>query len=292
MSAARSKLEETRLRELAREYKRQGYRVTLEPEPKELPRQLRGFQPDLIATSDEESVVVEVKSRQTLAESTEILGLARVVRDMPSWRFDLIMTNPKDAETLVEARPPQPELVRQRADNVASLLDTGNLEAALLLAWSAMEGAVRTLGSELVPDSSSRPISYLLRALYSQGNISQRQFEFLDSLEDVRNAISHGLPVDLPTAVEVARLSRLAVDLLDPDRASVQDMVDWFFDSYEDPAHHVPFEGEYVYYAGGPYNALEELQEQFPNANEEDLQEASEVIESQGFDWVKSGQYP
>jgi hypothetical protein len=37
----------------------------------------------------------------------------------------------------------------------------------------------------------------------------------------------------------------------------------WFFANYEDPAENTPYEGEYVYIWGGPYDAQEELSQEF-----------------------------
>lgn len=71
-------------------------------------------------------------------------------------------------------------------------------------------------------------------------------------------------------------------------------MVDWFFEHYENPAHGVPYEsreGGYQYVFGGPYDAREELQESFPYAAPEDIEEAVEAIERESLEWVKKGQY-
>jgi PIN like domain len=74
----------------------------------------------------------------------------------------------------------------------------------------------------------------------------------------------------------------------------VKQMMVWFFENYEDPAQGVPFEsaeGGYQYVNGGPYNALEELMQQFPDAPEDALLEAGELIENEGWEWVKRGDY-
>jgi len=71
-------------------------------------------------------------------------------------------------------------------------------------------------------------------------------------------------------------------------------MVKWFFDNYEDPANGVPFdseEGGYQFVFGGPYYAKDELEEKFPEASEEDIEEAVDYINPFGWEWVKVGEY-
>src|SRR5436190_22863895 len=74
----------------------------------------------------------------------------------------------------------------------------------------------------------------------------------------------------------------------------VDDVVDaivkWFFENYEDPANETPWtEGEYVYIWGGPYDAREELEENFYTTAPELLETALEKIEADGVEWAPSG---
>jgi hypothetical protein len=50
------------LRQYADWYSRQGYQVSVEPPPRELPEFLRTLAPDLIAHRDGENIVVEIKT--------------------------------------------------------------------------------------------------------------------------------------------------------------------------------------------------------------------------------------
>jgi len=72
---------------------------------------------------------------------------------------------------------------------------------------------------------------------------------------------------------------------------SVAAMVDWFFDTYEDPVENTPHdsqEGGYQYIWGGPYSAWEELEAKFPEANEQHIARAVEMIERCGTtEWTK-----
>jgi len=73
----------------------------------------------------------------------------------------------------------------------------------------------------------------------------------------------------------------------------INEMTEWFFENYEDPANGVPYdgrEGGYQYINGGPFDPQEILSEQFPEY-EEFIDEATSQIYPQGDEWVKKGDY-
>jgi hypothetical protein len=78
------------------------------------------------------------------------------------------------------------------------------------------------------------------------------------------------------------------------ESALVDEMIDWFFEKYEDPVHGVPYdssEGGYQYSHGGPYRAEDILAENFPTAPDPALKEAIKRIHSSGMEWVRKGVY-
>jgi Holliday junction resolvase len=64
-------LERQRARMLAEEYRRKGYEVVEEPSQEQLPDFLFGYHPDLLIRKGDEAIVVEVKSRTSLAQETQ-----------------------------------------------------------------------------------------------------------------------------------------------------------------------------------------------------------------------------
>ena len=54
---------------VAREYKKKGYEVVMEPGSSALPSFLAGFRPDLLARNENETVVIEIKPQETLSKS-------------------------------------------------------------------------------------------------------------------------------------------------------------------------------------------------------------------------------
>ena len=71
-------LEKQRARTLAEEYRSKGYQVIEEPSQEQLPDFLSNYQPDLLIQKGHEGVVVEVKSRSSLAKDSKIRDLARL----------------------------------------------------------------------------------------------------------------------------------------------------------------------------------------------------------------------
>lgn len=74
----------------------------------------------------------------------------------------------------------------------------------------------------------------------------------------------------------------------------VEEMMDWFMERYEDPAHGVPYNSElggYIYVHGGPYDASEELQEAFPNVPYQLLEKAASRLNDVSYEWAKVGDY-
>ena len=87
---------------------------------------------------------------------------------------------------------------------------------------------------------------------------------------------------------EVARLSP------DERQARIDAMVEWFLANYEDPAHRTPYEsreGGYQWIWGGPFDAREELYDNFSDEHEELIEAAVAEIESDGLtEWTRTEQ--
>lgn len=76
---------------------------------------------------------------------------------------------------------------------------------------------------------------------------------------------------------------------------TLEDLLEWFYNHYEDAVHGVFYdggEGGYQYLTGaGPCEPLEVLQQEFPRATREVLREAEKILLSEGSAWVKQGTY-
>src|ERR1051326_9517557 len=118
-------MEETKLEQLASEYRRKGYRVAVRPRAHELPAFLSPFQPDLLATSGDDHVVIELRSSPDLA-SESLVQLAEAVESHSGWRFELVIMNPQSAPEV----PAHAELASEhRIESLRSEEHTSELQS-------------------------------------------------------------------------------------------------------------------------------------------------------------------
>jgi Holliday junction resolvase len=145
-------IERKRLVEIAREYRKLGYEVILEPKRSQLPEFLASFQPDMLAKNNIETVVVEVKSRETLSQSAHMAALASVIQQHEGWRFELVVTNPREKSARIRIQDINDLLTTQdiiyRLNEARTLSNKEYGEAAFLLAWSATEATLRRAASQ------------------------------------------------------------------------------------------------------------------------------------------------
>jgi hypothetical protein len=92
---SRNPLEHQRLLRLAREYRQQGYQVTLHPAPEQLPPSLANCSLDLLAVSDTKVVAAEVRTKEnlTLNGAEDLRRISESVQRLPGWEFELVITN-------------------------------------------------------------------------------------------------------------------------------------------------------------------------------------------------------
>ena len=181
------------IKRVAREYRQKGYSVTIAPSPVDLPRELAAYQPDLVARRPGDSVVVEVKTRRTVRDEPNLRTLAKVIETLPGWRLEFVLTNPRQKPVApLGAEPPSPSVLVERLDGAEKLARTKRTEAALLLAWSAAEGVLRTVAAkEGLPAETWTP-EHVLKELYSLGLMSKTTHAaFRERLKD-RDALIHG----------------------------------------------------------------------------------------------------
>ena len=182
-----------RVQELAQEYRSKGYEVITEPSPEQLPDFLCQYRPDLLVSKGSESIVVEVKTRSSLAGNPQIRDLARVLDAKPGWKFELVTVREKEKLNAPEdARPFAREDVYSRLETVEGLLETGSPEAAFLLGWGALEATVRLLVEKEQLTLERISPSYLLHQAVTNGVISREDYALLLCAMKYRNALAHG----------------------------------------------------------------------------------------------------
>ena len=214
MDARTEQLERSRLLELVTEYRQKGYEVLLSPKPEELPDFLRSYRPDMIVSRGEEKVVIEVKSRPSIASAQYLRGLAQAVEEHPGWRVELVMTNPEDAlySAKVEGSLQEHEIRSQLP--VARELTVHHPESAILYAWSLAEATLRLLVNKEGLDLQRPEPLRLLKQLATEGVISKAEYQSLMNAFGLRNAIAHGFKTTHLTPKVVLNMIEVTEQLL------------------------------------------------------------------------------
>jgi len=202
-------LERQRARIIAEEYRRRGYEVIEEPSQEQLPDFLSGYHPDLLIRKGDEAIIVEVKSRASLAKESQVSELARLLRTKPDWNFELVVVGEEDQwRAPAGARPFAREDILRGLEAAEKLLEAGFSEAALLLAWSASEATVRLLAEEEGIVLERLTPLYILKQAAMHGVVSREAYHFLTKIVEYRNALVHGFkPIDFESTLVTELIS-------------------------------------------------------------------------------------
>ncbi len=201
--------ERRRLASVASDYEKRGYDVKLRPAADSIPEFLAGFEPDLIATGNGESVVVEVKARREFENDQSIAALEAALRDRPGWRFELII----DGSDSEHGRSLGPAQIGTSLEEASELQRGGHAVAALLLLWSATEGVLRLLAARENVELESPAPAYVTKRLYTLGLLGREQYRALDEAVRLRNQAAHGFQVSV-TRQDLANVAMIARELL------------------------------------------------------------------------------
>ena len=187
--------ERRKLDEVASQYRADGYEVLVEPAPEDTPEWLRSFRPDLVAQRDDDHVLVEVKSSESVRVSDSLRSLADIVDKRPGWRLELIMTNRPSRKLAVEPEAPllDPGYVSEYLEAAREMAHRGYLEPAFLTAWIAFETAYRNAFVRDGIDPRLGGPANVLKTLLSLGYLtSGDEMDRLQMLWEVRNRLAHG----------------------------------------------------------------------------------------------------
>jgi hypothetical protein len=181
--------EESRLHDIAEQYKQQGYKVTVSPRAKQLPRFLSKFRPDMVAEGIDESVVIEVKSSDKVRGSDYWKELSKVVQQHPGWRLELVFNTPSKSKIPTTINQQQ---ILKRLQEGQQLVEQGMLAASLLITWSAAEAAMRLASESYEIDLPDLRSTTVISRLYTDGVIERKEYDFLLECMQTRNSVAHG----------------------------------------------------------------------------------------------------
>lgn len=187
-----AEMEADKIETLASEYRAKGYHVHVHPDRAQLPDFLADFQPDVIASSPEGNVIIEVKSARDF-DPEHARKLAEFVEGQPDWRFEVALVNlPVAPDVPAEEELAADDQVNQLIDDAELLANQKQIKAAALLAWSAVEAILRKRTRSAAPELERQSSARVLKHLYSLGEVEPDLYEDLSRLMEFRNAVAHG----------------------------------------------------------------------------------------------------
>ena len=85
-------LHDEKVESLIKKYRDEGFTVTKEPQPNEIPFDLDNYQPDILATKNEHEsgligLIIKVKTSITPVSVERLQSVAQEVSRHPGWRF-------------------------------------------------------------------------------------------------------------------------------------------------------------------------------------------------------------
>ncbi len=180
-------------------YSSQGYEVVLQPHTHQLPFDLNGYCPNLLMKiSTERGFIVEVRDVATNLAVAYYRDIAKIVAEHSGWRF-LLITG-EDATPIAEEDMNDDKLTRSqilhRKERIAKLISVGEHEAAFLSLLIFAEILMRRHARQLLIPIDRLPTILMIHHLYTQLAISPDQFERAIALNEIRNRVAHGFPVN------------------------------------------------------------------------------------------------
>jgi len=197
--------EQQKIQSIAQKLQERGYKVVTEPSKSDLPFNLGGYLPDLIATKNDQGIIFEIKTSFKRLSIDRLQNLAEQIASHNGWRFVLITLDDEsdDVFPLEEKDFPYLQDLESRLSKVDILIQSSLFEPAILFLWSILELLLRKKAViENIP-IERLPASNLLDHLYSRGEISMDQFDVFKDFLKLRNQITHGLMIPINSTCDM-----------------------------------------------------------------------------------------
>jgi hypothetical protein len=188
-------LETNTIAKVADRYRHRGYDVTVSPTGTAVPQFLGDFEPDLIATKGDESVVVRVTTRRQLVSDPRVAFAAEELSAKSGWRLDVVVEGEDApwADRVTESAEPTLIQIGAMIQSARRLIGLGETDAACLIGWAAIEAAMRAIAANNAVPLERKTPALILKQLYAVGLLSREEYDSLEEAMGVRNAVAHGL---------------------------------------------------------------------------------------------------
>ncbi|WP_290601046.1 hypothetical protein [Anabaena sp. AL93] len=192
-------LHDEKVESLIKKYRDQGFTVIQNPKADQLPFDLDNYQPDILATKNENEsgligLIIEVKTSIRPVSVERLQFVAEEVSRHPGWRFLLVTPEDIQAESLLGTSEELPswEEITDHFRQVSKLIENNNIEPAFLFLWSVFERALRKRAFDVSIPIERLPAIKLIKSMYSLGELSISEFDIIQAYLEKRNRLAHG----------------------------------------------------------------------------------------------------
>lgn len=199
MNNVSQSLYEQKIQSTVQELIDNGYKVSIEPSSSDLPFELGGYHPDLIATKGDEGIILEVKTTSNRLSVDRFQAIAEQIANHNGWRF-LLITLDDTSESILpsgEKDLPSWEELKTRLSNLDTLIQASLFEPSILFYSSILEAVLRKRAINQNLPIWRLPEKHLLNYVFSSGEISMSDFDIFKSCLDLRNKVAHGLATSI-----------------------------------------------------------------------------------------------
>ena len=193
---------------VARQYRRAGYDVLRPGAGGNQADFLEGYTPDLIATRNDDCVVIEVKRAGSLRSSNDLTEIAEAVSRQGGWRFELIVIPSDDDVEFISTE--KVEELKSHGDRV---YESGLQAAAYLFLTSILEELVGDLSLKHGLPARRLSTESLSRLLVTDGVIPAEVYEQIKAILSQRHRLAHVRSGDKPSRRDLETLIRLIDEL-------------------------------------------------------------------------------
>jgi hypothetical protein len=198
---------------IATRFQERGYTVVKQPSGAQLPSFLQSVRPDLLASNETESVVVEVRSRDSIVGSKEVSDIARIVDGREGWRFQLVYVGGKQHPS-TQLKSASRQVLGKRLRTARAAIRGSDSDSAILLLWSIVEPLLREQALRLDLPLDHQSSKDLVRQCYMSGLIGWKEYRLLQKSAQARNRIAHGFAADARSRATAQALANFAEDWL------------------------------------------------------------------------------
>jgi len=186
-----------KLEEVRAEYEARGYEVVTDPGPDDVPFDLDGFCPDLLARGRGANHLIVVRGSAQWVSMGRLSEAAAEVRKHPGWHLTLVTADDVElvgAPGLDDSLPSWPRL-RADASRAFGMVHAGaEPDASFFVLWATLEGVLRKTAECAGLPIERLPTADVLPSLYDFGGLSTEQYDRLRALLALRNRVAHGFP--------------------------------------------------------------------------------------------------